>query len=411
MTIGGEMEYLYKIYYKNKDKYESVYKSRINNEVVEKISLPYKIKQKTPISLYFLPSIKTMAMVEAIKKNDKILMFLARGFKEKYKDYLFIDLIANDLEASNLLEGIESNKDEIIYSTKKILEEKKPNDKRFGRALNSYRLLLDNKLNPPKTNEDIRTIYDNITSGEIEKDNLPDGKFYRKGPVYIQRAGSVSGQVIHQGVSGEDEIAYNMECMMDFMEESNLPSLIKIAISHYYFAYTHPFYDGNGRVGRFLSAIYLKKDYSYLTALSLSKGSLIERTTYYKAFDKTNDPISKGELNFFVDSFLELIIKGQESILEFFNKSTENLIEDFEKFENKLKDMDGLDLNLVDIFLMNKYFARNQAIERNDIILDLEKEGWPVSKIKARLDYYREIFLIKAVKKRPLMYILNEEFV
>lgn len=405
------MEYLYKIYYKNKDKYESVYKSRINNEVVEKISLPYKIKQKTPISLYFLPSIKTMAMVEAIKKNDKILMFLARGFKEKYKDYLFIDLIANDLEASNLLEGIESNKDEIIYSTKKILEEKKPNDKRFGRALNSYRLLLDNKLNPPKTNEDIRTIYDNITSGEIEKDNLPDGKFYRKGPVYIQRAGSVSGQVIHQGVSGEDEIAYNMECMMDFMEESNLPSLIKIAISHYYFAYTHPFYDGNGRVGRFLSAIYLKKDYSYLTALSLSKGSLIERTTYYKAFDKTNDPISKGELNFFVDSFLELIIKGQESILEFFNKSTENLIEDFEKFENKLKDMDGLDLNLVDIFLMNKYFARNQAIERNDIILDLEKEGWPVSKIKARLDYYREIFLIKAVKKRPLMYILNEEFV
>ena len=405
------MEYLYKIYYKNKDKYESVYKSRINNEVVEKISLPYKIKQKTPISLYFLPSIKTMAMVEAIKKNDKILMFLARGFKEKYKDYLFIDLIANDLEASNLLEGIESNKDEIIYSTKKILEEKKPNDKRFGRALNSYRLLLDNKLNPPKTNEDIRTIYDNITSGEIEKDNLPDGKFYRKGPVYIQRAGSVSGQVIHQGMSGEDEIAYNMECMMDFMEESNLPSLIKIAISHYYFAYTHPFYDGNGRVGRFLSAIYLKKDHSYLTALSLSKGSLIERTTYYKAFDKTNDPISKGELNFFVDSFLELIIKGQESILEFFNKSTENLIEDFEKFENKLKDMDGLDLNLVDIFLMNKYFARNQAIERNDIILDLEKEGWPVSKIKARLDYYREIFLIKAVKKRPLMYILNEEFV
>lgn len=405
------MEYLYKIYYKNKDKYESVYKSRINNEVVEKISLPYKIKQKTPISLYFLPSIKTMAMVEAIKKNDKILMFLARGFKEKYKDYLFIDLIANDLEASNLLEGIESNKDEIIYSTKKILEEKKPNDKRFGRALNSYRLLLDNKLNPPKTNEDIRTIYDNITSGEIEKDNLPDGKFYRKGPVYIQRAGSVSGQVIHQGVSGEDEIAYNMECMMDFMEESNLPSLIKIAISHYYFAYTHPFYDGNGRVGRFLSAIYLKKDHSYLTALSLSKGSLIERTTYYKAFDKTNDPISKGELNFFVDSFLELIIKGQESILEFFNKATENLIEDFEKFENKLKDMDGLDLNLVDIFLMNKYFARNQAIERNDIILDLEKEGWPVSKIKARLDYYREIFLIKAVKKRPLMYILNEEFV
>lgn len=403
------MEYLYKIYYKNKDQYESVYKSRINNEVVEKIALPYKIKQKIPISLYFLPSIKTMSMVETIKKNDQILMVLADGFKEKYKEYLFIDLIANDLEASNLLEGIESNKDEIIYSTKKILEEKKPNDKRFGRTLNSYRLLLDNKLNPPKTNEDIRKIYDNITSGEIEKENLPDGKFYRKGPVYIQRAGSVSGEVIHQGVNGEDDISFNMESMMDFMAESDLPSLIKIAISHYYFAYTHPFYDGNGRVGRFLSAIYLKKDYSYLTALSLSKGSLIERTTYYKAFDKTNDPISKGELNFFVDSFLELIIKGQENILEYFNKATENLIEDLKKIENKLEAMDDLDLNLVDIFLMNKYFAANQTMERNDIILDLEKDDQPVSRIKERLDYYQEIDLIKAVKKRPLMYVLNEE--
>lgn len=403
------MEYLYKIYYKNKDKYESVYKSRINNEVVEKIALPYKIKQKIPISLYFLPSIKTMALVEAIKKNDQILMVLAEGFKEKYKEYLFIDLIANDLEASNLLEGIESNKDEIIYSTKKILEEKKPNDKRFGRTLNSYRLLLDNKLNPPKTNEDIRKIYDNITSGEIEKENLPDGKFYRKGPVYIQRAGSVSGQVIHQGVNGEDDISFNMESMMDFMAEPDLPSLIKIAISHYYFAYTHPFYDGNGRVGRFLSAIYLKKDYSYLTALSLSKGSLIESTTYYKAFDKTNDPISKGELNFFVDSFLELIVKGQENILEYFNKATENLIEDLKKIENKLEAMDDLDLNLVDIFLMNKYFAANQTMERNDIILDLEKDDQPVSRIKERLDYYQEIDLIKAVKKRPLMYVLNEE--
>ncbi|WP_311480981.1 Fic family protein [uncultured Anaerococcus sp.] len=403
------MEYLYKIYYKYKDQYESVYKSRINNEVVEKIALPYKIKQKIPISLYFLPSIKTMALVEAIKKNDQILMVLAEGFKEKYKEYLFIDLIANDLEASNLLEGIESNKDEIIYSTKKILEEKKPNDKRFGKTLNSYRLLLDNKLNPPKTNEDIRKIYDNITSGEIEKENLPDGKFHRKGPVYIQKAGSVSGQVIHQGVSGEDEIGYNMECMIDFMAEPDLPSLIKIAISHYYFAYTHPFYDGNGRVGRFLSAIYLKKDYSYLTALSLSKGSLIERTTYYKAFDKTNDPISKGEVNFFVDSFLELIIKGQENIFEYFNKVTENLIEHFKKIENKLEAMDDLDLNLVDIFLMNKYFAANQTMERNDIILDLEKDDQPVSRIKERLDYYQEIDLIKAVKKRPLMYVLNEE--
>ena len=38
------MDYLYKIYYKNKGQYESTYESRMNNEVVEKS--PSHIKAK-----------------------------------------------------------------------------------------------------------------------------------------------------------------------------------------------------------------------------------------------------------------------------------------------------------------------------------------------------------------------------
>lgn len=403
------MDYLYKIFYKNKNHYESTYESRINNEVVEKIALPYKSKDNTPISLYFIPSVKTMNLLEQVQKNDEELINLTKGFKKNNKDHLLIKLVSDDLEASNLIEGIDSNKSELIYSTKKVLFEKNNNVKRFGKALNSYRLLLENKLNYPKTNADIRKIYDSITAGEIDKEDLPDGKYYRRGPVYIQKARSVSGEIIHTGIEGEDNIAFNLERMIDFVENSKLPSLIKIAISHYYFAYTHPFYDGNGRIGRFLSAIYLSKNYSFLTSLSLSTGSLLEKSTYYKAFDMTNKPISKGEINFFVDSFLEILIKGQEQIMENLYQRSVRIVENYEKFNSIIKNASDFDLRILEIFASNLYFTGNQPISREEIIEALEQYDFPVSRIKSRLGDFEKLDIIKAVKKRPLLYILNEE--
>ena len=99
----------------------------------------------------------------------------------------------------------------------------------------------------------------------------------------------------------------------------NIPSkitpIIKIAISHYYFGYIHPFYDGNGRTSRFINSLYLSKEYDELTAISLS--SMIENNkTYYDMFDKTNSVINKGELNYFINNFLSFIKEGQESLIE-----------------------------------------------------------------------------------------------
>ena len=403
------MDYLYKIYYKNKNQYESTYESRINNEVVEKIALPYKSKDNTPLSLYFIPSVKTMNLIESVQKNDEELINLTKDLKKNNKDSLIIKLVSDDLEASNLIEGIDSNKIELIQSTKKVLVEKNYNVKRFGKALNSYSLLLENKLAYPKTNADIRKIYDNITAGEIDKEDLPDGKYYRKGPVCIQKARSVSGEIIHTGIDGEENIAFNLERMMDFMENSKLPSLIKVAISHYYFAFTHPFYDGNGRNGRFLSAIYLNKDYSFLTSLSLSTGSLLEKSTYYKAFDMTNNPISRGEINFFVDSFLEILIKGQEQIIENLYQRSIRIVENYEKFNSIIKNASEFDLAILEVFSSNLYFTGNQPISREEIIGALEQYDFPVSRIKSKLKDLEKLDIIKSVKKRPLLYILNEE--
>ncbi len=194
--------------------------------------------------------------------------------------------------------------------------------------INSYILLIDNEiLKRPEDSKDIRKIYDKITHGEITGSELPDGKFFRKDDVCVQKKNSVSGKTIHRGVSGEENIEEHIRDLLTFLKNEDIDLLLRVAIGHYYFGYIHPFYDGNGRVSRFISSMILREEYNYLTAMSLARGSWIKKGDYYKAFDITNSNINRGEMNFFVDEFFKILIEGQEDIIH-------NLLDKREKLSN-----------------------------------------------------------------------------
>lgn len=90
-------------------------------------------------------------------------------------------------------------------------------------------------------------------------------------------------------------------------ESEPIPHIIKVAIGHYYFGYIHPFYEGNGRTSRFINSLYLSDTLGKIPALSLSRGCNKIKNKYLDAFDITNRITNKGELNFFIDSFLSII--------------------------------------------------------------------------------------------------------
>lgn len=87
-------------------------------------------------------------------------------------------------------------------------------------------------------------------------------------------------------------------------------------VSRYLLEYIHPFYDENGRTGRYLLALYLDESLSIPTVLSLSRTIAENKNTYYAAFSSVENPFNHGEMTHFVYSMLELIRTAQSSMIE-----------------------------------------------------------------------------------------------
>ncbi|MDK7859545.1 Fic family protein, partial [Klebsiella pneumoniae] len=76
--------------------------------------------------------------------------------------------------------------------------------------------------------------------------------------------------VVHDGDATEAEIQDHLTQMLSLMNSNKVPTLIKACMCYYAFESVHPFYDGNGRTGRFLLALQLHEQLSMPTILSLS---------------------------------------------------------------------------------------------------------------------------------------------
>jgi Fic family protein len=98
-----------------------------------------------------------------------------------------------------------------------------------------------------------------------------------------------------------------------FLNESDLPPLVTIALAHYQFEAIHPFLDGNGRVGRLLITLFLiERQILPTPLLYLSAFFEASRRDYYERLRGVSE---RGAWNEWVEYFLLGVARMSEDAL------------------------------------------------------------------------------------------------
>lgn len=400
---------MYKIFRElNFSESENKYKERFNSEFTT--ILPFSIKpinQSKVFALYYVPTNNIISITNEIYKLDALLNAINSELPNiAQKNYIF-DCLVEELHNTNALEGVRSSKEEIIRSARSLTENKAK--KRFSSMIVSYQELLAGEINEIKSPQEIREIYDHIVDDEIDEVEKPDGDLFRKDITFVQKK-SGTGKVIHKGILPEDNIIKSISSMIDFLNNAQIPSLIKIAIGHYYFGYIHPFYDGNGRTSRFISSLYMKNELSDLTAISLSRGCNDYQNKYLDSFEITNSISNKGELNYFIENFLKIIVNEQKKMLQELKVKKEQL-ENFVDKLNSDSEIKEKDTHYGIMFVL----GQNYFFSVSEVGLTVKDLSGIAKKSKQSI---REVLkdlsskgLVKTKGKRPVIYSLNEEYI
>ncbi len=150
-----------------------------------------------------------------------------------------------------------------------------------------------------------------------------------------------SGTVLKNPTTGEiklippqhpEDIIDLMTNLAEYINDNSLDdydSLVKMAIIHYQFEATHPFYDGNGRTGRILNILYLVLEGLLdVPILYLSRYIIRNKVDYYRLL---NDVSFKDGLN----DWILFILKGVEEI----SKETIKVIKTIESLMEETKEL------------------------------------------------------------------------
>lgn len=390
-----EYELLSKIFYKKPTEYESIYDARFNSEA--SIKLPIKIHEN--VGFIFNTNEITKLLVKIYKTINKINLLRTHLPNIAINSYI-IKSLKDEIALTNEIEGVRSTRKEIEDAIDSIKNDKSA---RFKGLVDKYFKLISNEIIPLNNCEDIRTIYDALVLPEIEKENLPDSILFRKEPVQVV---SATQKEKHRGIMPESKIIESLDLCLDFLKNDDIDSLIKISAFHYLFGYIHPFYDGNGRTSRFISSYLIKNELDVLLALKLSYTVKNNINKYYKAFDICNDRKNKGDITFFVVTFLELLSQASDDLytkiadlndqLNYYNNIINTLVN-----EKVLNDKQA---KCIFILCQNRLFD-DTYMNMNTLTELLEKSDTTTRKILKSLE--SKNLLVKSRNENQYLYSAN----
>ena len=410
--MTNKYENLIKLYYK-KQNIEEEYIKRIENPAtlitdlkINPIKRGNKILDKE-YNLFYVNLLEHTLLQEKIVKNSNKINYISNRLPTIAIKEIIMKILSNELYKTNKIEGIETVKSEIHSSLKDDRISNKKSNKLDG-IIKKYKDIMENNFEDTEHIDNLssfRKIYDEMFEDFEKSGNYKlDGKYFRKDTVKVING---LGKTIHIGINGEEAIEKNIESLIEFMNIKDIPFLVKASISHFFFEYIHPFYDGNGRFGRYLLSLYLARKLDNLTAFSVSYSISRNLDDYYKSFVEVEDVTNYGEITFFVENILKTIKNEQEMIIELLNDSVMKFKHSMEILDGLTKELSEKENIILQIYLQNYLFNDFEEltnIELSAIIGDLTQQT--INKYTQELE--KKGYLVK-IKQRPLTYALSEK--
>lgn len=317
-------------------------------------------------------------------------------------------LILDEVVYSNEIEGVHSTRRQIEVA---LNEAKRDTSSLAGAAKRPHapfmefaRLYLGLTDNPqlPNALQDIRDIYDAVMRDSLDDEDQIKHSLFRTRPVVIE---SNRGKILHEGVMPETAIKKMLEQMLALMHSEEIPEIYSALLSHFLFEYVHPFYDGNGRTGRYLLALSLSTPLSQPTVLSLSRVIAENKSAYYKAFDITERPLNCSEATHFVMTMLDLIGQAQEDLMADLQQKRASLDGLGQRVDSLDKSFSEKDRDLLYYIGQLSLF---DTLDKTGTSATADHLGVTIPTARKALESLRLRGLVERTSVRPAIYRLSE---
>lgn len=234
------------------------------------------------------------------------------------------------------------------------------------KAVNYVFERYENSPNEIRTDSVLR-LHKIIMEGVSE---YPTGKFRNE----ISALFNESGQAVY--VAPSPELANTLlGKLFAYLNNEKDEALIKAFAGQYIFEKIHPFFDGNGRVGRLLTtAVLAKSGYGMKGLLSFEELLDEKRSLYYNALDEN--------VQFFTEFMLEMYAKTCEDTVEKLIEQREGKITEEDRLLPRRLEILNIikDHNLVNFdFIQRRFLSINPRTLRYDLKHLVEK-GFVVKK-------------------------------
>ena len=305
-----------------------------------------------------------MKRVVEITRLDKEIAKLANALPGIALQQYINKCLIDEIVINNNIEGVHSTRREIG----EILDN--PNgksNKRFLGLVNKYATLMTGNDLSIGNSQDIRALYNEMFLPEIiaeDPKDSPDGEIFRKGRVDVVNSAQ---KIIHHGLYPEHEIISSIDKAIDILNDSDIEPLFRIAIFHYFFGYIHPFYNGNGRMNRFISSYYLANTLESIMGYRLSYIIKENINKYYKSFKTVNDKINKGDITPFIFTYLDFIKESAVNLRDGLIKKAHSL-ERFSKDIEKLPHGDNKKYKHMYYILLQASLFSETGISTSDLL-------------------------------------------